>query len=639
MEIIRVLCIDDEIHDRALIRHALEKESRGFVMVEADSRESFAQFLIEADFDVVLSDFNILGFEGLEVIREVKKRRPEVPVIVVTGTGSEEIAVKALKQGADDYVIKSPQHIAQLPHTIRQVLEARKTRERLRESEEKYRSMMEAMREPTYICSPDFRVGYMNPAMIERVGRDATGELCYQAINALPERCPWCSYEQVKQGLPSIDEVLSPLDNRNFLVSSSPIFHPDGTISKMTIYRDITEYKKVEEERKNLQTQLLQAQKMDAIGRLAGGVAHDFNNMLTIILGHGEALLDELQPEDPLREDVVQILEAGRRSAALTRQLLVFSRKQTQQLKVLSLNDLISNLNKMLQRLIGENIAVELLLEEGLAPVKADPGQLEQVIVNLAVNARDAMPEGGRLIIETANVELDDLYCKRHAKMIPAGCYVRLSLTDTGCGMDQDTQAKIFEPFFTLKKQGEGTGLGLATVYGIVKQSGGYIWVYSEPEHGSTFKIYFPRVESELENGSQPVASVTVQNGSGEHILVVEDEKELRRMAEKVLSRLGYRVSVAADGSAAIGLVEEGLQPDLLLTDVIMPGLAGPEVANTIRRRLPQLKVLYMSGYTGNAVAHYGVLDQNRTFLQKPFSAHELAAKVQQVLGGRLLVN
>ncbi len=402
-------------------------------------------------------------------------------------------------------------------------------------------------------------------------------------------------------------------------------------INYVAVKRDITRQIRIRKEKKQLQEQLQQAQKVEAIGRLAGGVAHDFNNMLSIILGYGESLLDQLHTGDPMREDVKEIMEAGRRSAALTRQLLAFSRKQTLQPTVLDLNDIISNLEKMLGRLIGEDIELNLLLAENLGLVMADPGQIEQVIMNISVNARDAMPMGGKLLIESTNIELDRIYADDHPSVIP-GRYAMVAITDTGFGMDNDTLLKVFEPFFTTKGKNQGTGLGLSTVYGIVKQSGGNIWVYSERGHGTTFKVYLPIIDAEKTIEKKSPERDNIQ-GHGELIIVVEDEKSVRRLMIKVLTKLDYQVKIAANGGEALLLIEEyGLEPDLVITDVIMPGVGGAALIKRLKKTRPELKVLYMSGYTDSAIVHHGILDSDTPFIQKPFTVRELIAKVQEVL-------
>jgi len=392
--------------------------------------------------------------------------------------------------------------------------------------------------------------------------------------------------------------------------------------SKVT--RDITE-------RKQLELQLLHAQKMEAVGRLAGGVAHDFNNLLTIINGYSEMMLDDLEAQDPKRSNLQEIKKAGERAAALTRQLLAFSRQQVLEPRVLDLNAAVADMDKMLRRLIGEDI--DLVTSHGaeLGQVKADPGQIEQVIMNLAVNARDAMPKGGKLTIETSNVDLDENYSQRHVQVAP-GSFVMVAVTDTGCGMDQETQAKIFEPFFTTKEIGKGTGLGLATVYGIVKQSGGFIWVYSEIGRGTTFKIYLPRVQEVPATVEPSIARPAPDRGS-ETILVVEDEESLRTLVRTVLRANGYLVLEASRGEEALQICkhQDGII-HLMLTDMVMPQMSGRELATRVARVRPETKVLFMSGYTDNAVVHQGGLDEGTPFIQKPFTPDTLTRKVREVL-------
>ena len=384
-------------------------------------------------------------------------------------------------------------------------------------------------------------------------------------------------------------------------------------------------------ERRKLEGQLRQSQKMEAVGKLAGGIAHDFNNLLTVITGYSELLLSQLGEESPLGKEVEEIKRAGERAASLTHQLLAFSRRQVLQPKVVDLNEVVSNIEKMLRRLIGENVELRTFLGTGLWSVKADPGQIEQVLVNLVVNARDAMPVGGKLTIETGNEFLDEEYSRGHLPALP-GQYVRLAISDTGVGMDEKAMSQVFEPFYTTKELGKGTGLGLSTVYGIVKQSGGYIWVYSEPGKGSTFKVYFPRTEDREEDPHKAVSPVEDLRGE-KTVLVVEDEESIRNLACAVLSGYGYSVLPACDGEDALRVAgEHDGEISLLLTDVVMPRMGGRELYDRIRRQRPEIKVLYMSGYTDNAIVHHGVLDPGTAFLQKPYSPISLARKVMEVL-------
>jgi len=388
-------------------------------------------------------------------------------------------------------------------------------------------------------------------------------------------------------------------------------------------------------ERKRLENQFRQAQKMEAVGRLAGGVAHDFNNLLTIINGYSEMVLERLDSSDPTRGQLEEIRKAGERAGSLTRQLLAFSRQQMLAPRVLDLNTLVTDVEKMLRRLIGEDIDLAIVRDPGLGQVKADSGQIEQILLNLAVNARDAMPEGGKLVIETANVELDEAYADQHG-LVPPGSYVLLAVNDTGIGMNAETQAHIFEPFFTTKEQGKGTGLGLATVYGIVKQSAGFIWVYSELGRGTTFKIYLPRIDEPGE--SVPASEARGHSvGGAETILLVEDEGALRALAARILQALGYRVLESDSPEDALRIGEQHQEPiHLLLTDVVMPRISGRKIAESLAFLRPALKVLYMSGYTDDAVFRNGVLEPGATFIQKPFTPAALARKVREVLDAGL---
>ena len=385
-------------------------------------------------------------------------------------------------------------------------------------------------------------------------------------------------------------------------------------------------------ERKALENQLQQARRMEAVGRLAGGIAHDFNNLLTIIKGYVEMATNRSAAQPELRSDLQHIGDASERASTLVRQLLAFSRKQVLKPEVLDLNSIVLNLDKLLRRLLAEFIDMRTIVGTDVGTVKADPGQIEQVIMNLVVNARDAMPNGGRLLIETSNVELDDTYAQDHATVRP-GRYVMLAVTDTGIGMTADTVAHIFEPFYTTKGSGSGTGLGLSTVYGIVKQSGGYIWVYSEPGKGTTFKVYLPRVGDRVEGPSTMETPTLAAHKGNETILLVEDESAVRELTHMILSGRGYSVLEALNPQDAERLAESyGSEIHLLLTDVVMPGISGRDLARKLTARHPNLRVLYMSGYTYNVIAEDGTLEEGLSFLQKPFTPQILTQKVRETL-------
>jgi signal transduction histidine kinase len=385
-------------------------------------------------------------------------------------------------------------------------------------------------------------------------------------------------------------------------------------------------------ERRQLEEQLRGAQRMEAIGRLAGGIAHDFNNLLTAMTYSTQLLAESLPPDDARQENVEEIQHATGRAASLTQQLLAFGRRQVLIPRMLNLNDAVTDVERMLTRLIGEDVELATVCGPDLGMVKADLGQLEQVLVNLAVNARDAMPKGGVLLIETANITFDRSYAERHPVVVP-GDYVMVAVTDTGTGIDEETQAHIFEPFFTTKEPGKGTGLGLATVYGIVKQSGGFIWVYSEPRFGTTFKIYLPRVTGELptQRRATPVASVSLQGT--ETVLLVEDEELLRRLMRRMLERQGYKILEARHGNDALRLCDEYQGDiDVLVTDVVMPEMGGRELAESLKKVRPGTQVIFMSGYTGVDAVRRGFLEPDAAFLQKPLSPETLTRKIREVL-------
>ena len=411
------------------------------------------------------------------------------------------------------------------------------------------------------------------------------------------------------------------------LLSTSQIKDNDGAvIGTFGISQDITERKRLEE-------QLAVSQKMEAVGQLAGGIAHDFNNLLGVMIGYSELLQEGFPPNDPCVRKLQQIKRAGDRAASLTRQLLAFSRKQVIQPRVIDLNALVSDVNKLLTRLVREDIELLCKLKPGLGSIKADPTQVEQVIINLVVNARDAMPSGGKLIIETANTYLDESYCQSHASVKP-GRHVMIAISDTGTGMDEKTQAHIFEPFFTTKEQGKGTGLGLATVYGIVKQSGGSIWVYSQLGRGTTFKIYFPCVDEAVQVVESTQGSSELRGS--ETILLAEDAEGMRDLISELLMRNGYTVLSAKSSPELLGLAERQSAPiHLLLTDVVMPQMNGRDLADRLQAANPKMRVIYMSGYTTDAIMHHGVLREGIDFIEKPFSEEALMRKLREVLDRR----
>jgi two-component system cell cycle sensor histidine kinase/response regulator CckA len=516
---------------------------------------------------------------------------------------------------------------------LRDVGEREQAEAKLRDSEEQYRFLFENNPQPMWVYDEetlDFLA--VNEAAVQHYGYSRDEFLAMNLENIHPSEEIPALYDQAGQRAgPSASHSLRRWTHRKkdgMLIEVETTGNPilfQGRHARLILATDVTA-------RASLEAQLVQAQKMDSIGRLAGGIAHDFNNLLGVITGYG-ALLKKRIPDDPrLRKYIEEILLAADRAVGLTSQLLVFSRKQVLEPRTLNLNVVVEDVEKMLRRLIGEDIQFETVFEKHLGLVKADPGQLGQVLMNLAINARDAMPRGGRLVIETANVSLDADYAHFHPGVEP-GDYAMLAVTDTGQGMTPEIQAHIFEPFFTTKEAGKGTGLGLATVHGIVKQSGGHIWLYSEPGHGTTFKIYLPRIEGADAIDERAAVPAEIKRGS-ETVLLVEDDAPLRELVRECLTENGYTVLEAGKADEAEQLFDR--HPiHLLVTDVVMPMASGPALAERLRSLRSGLKVLYMSGYTDDAMARHGALDEGSAFLQKPFTAEALMRKVRDVLDGR----
>jgi len=513
-----------------------------------------------------------------------------------------------------------------------------KAEDDLRASETRYRRLFESAKDGILILDADTgQVVDVNPFLIALLGYSHADFLGKNVWDLGPFKDVAVSRNvfkelQEKEYVRYEDLPLETRDGRliNVEFVSNVYLVGQARVIQCNI-RDITERKRAEEQRKKLERQLQVSQKMEAIGSLAGGVAHDFNNLLSVILSYTEFAMQALREGDPLKADLLEVKKAGDRAAVLTRQLLAFGRKQLLQPVPLNLNHVAEGVEKMLRRILGEDIDYVQVLAPDLGVVRADPGQIEQVLMNLVVNARDAMPEGGKLTIETSNVDIDEEYAAHHVGVKP-GSYVRLAVTDTGCGMDDQTKTQLYEPFFTTKEKGKGTGLGLSTVYGIVKQSGGNIWVYSELGLGTTFKIYLPRELSVKATANRLRAILKPARGT-ETILVVEDEEALRKVAMRSLEAAGYTVLAAAAGDEAllISAQHAGII-HLLLTDVVMPRMSGQALAQSLLKTRPMAKVLYMSGYADNAFVHHGVVDEGTHFIGKPFTATDITRKVRDVL-------
>jgi len=627
---LRVLFVDDCSDDVRLSIRVLEKAGYEVHPRLAETPEQFGQALNSGDYDLILCDYRLRGWNGREVLAMVRDSGRELPVVLVTGTLGEETAVEMIKLGAVDFVLK--QRLSRLPLAIERALREKQMRAERKRAEERLRlfgRIVESSTEAIAILTPE---GYFSEhnaahqALTEYSIEELRGYTPELVVGEGPFQEQW---QQMVSGASMEREMRIRTKSgreKEVEVSAFPITGDAGQVlCIVAIVRDISE-------RRRLQVQLQQAAKMEAVGRLAGGVAHDFNNLLNVIIGYSELMLERRDAGDFLERGAREIRKAADRAAGLTRQLLAFSRQQVLELKVLDLHDIIAEMRELLLRMLGEDVELVVMPAEVLGRVRADPGQIGQVLMNLAANSRDAMPRGGRFIIETANVVIDETYSAQHADM-PPGSYVVLSVSDTGSGMSPETRSHIFEPFFTTKEKGKGTGLGLATVYGIVKQSGGYIWVYSEPDLGATFKLYLPRVDAEPER-VQPVAATTPNCCGSETLLVVEDEAGVRLLVRDYLRLRGYTVLEAEHGEEALRIAgRHSGEISLMITDVIMPGMNGRELAERMAALRPAMKVLYMSGYAETAVYRKGVLEPGAPFLQKPFGPPDLGRKVRDVLG------
>jgi len=636
---LRILLVEDNPGDVLLIQETLGDGQGEFELESVERLAAALERLRTGGIHVVLLDLTLPDSAGLGTFTAVRTNAPDVPIVVLTGLSDEALAVATVRDGAQDYLVKGQVDGNLLGRTIRYAFERNQVRRQLetserqlRESEVSYRTLVERAPMGIYRSSAEGKFLSVNAALVRMLGYDSP-----EAVQQLDMARDVYADPAERQRLldrdtyteREYDEVEATWKRKDGLLLKVQLSVravrnvASGVAYYETIVRDVTEQRR-------LQAQLMQAQKMEAVGRLAGGVAHDFNNLLTVIISYSDLLLEDLGRDDPKREDVAAVRKAAEGAAALTHQLLAFSRQQVLQPKVLDVNATVANTEKLLRRLIGEDIQLVAKLGSGLGSVKADPGQIEQVIMNLAVNARDAMPAGGQLTIETANVEMDEAYVRGHPLAQP-GRYVMLAVSDTGTGMDEQTKAHIFEPFFTTKELGKGTGLGLATVYGIVKQSGGFIWLYSEPGHGTSFKIYMPRVDESAERAT-PAAAAPLPRGT-ETILVVEDAPAVRAVTRQVLERQGYTVLEAPNGGAALVLATKHHGPiHLLLTDVVMPGVNGRQLAEQLARPRPDMMVLFTSGYTDDSVVRHGVLESGIAYLQKPFTPDGVARKVREVL-------
>jgi PAS domain S-box-containing protein len=644
----KMLVVDDEQGIRITLKEFLKED--GYEVHVAENADAAIKLLRQIEFDVVVSDIILPRVTGVDLLKAIREVAPYVKVIMMTGEPTVETAAESLRSGAFDYlfkpiskdvvlkIVRNALNIKTLEEDKRRLEEENRRYQEnlehlvgertkaLRDSENRLRTILDSI--PVGVVTIDMethKITDVNPfaaRLLALPKEQIIGSRCYRFI------CP------SEEGACPVTDQGERIEN-----SESVLVLENG--DKIPILRTVSRFMLGKREyllesfidladRKKLETQLQQTQKMEAIGTLAGGVAHDFNNLLTSILGNSELALAKIDLDDPLHEEIEEIKNAGQRAAALTRQLLIFSRKQIIQPRILNLNEIISDIKKMLVRMIEEHIELKMNYAPDLQSVNIDPTQIEQVVFNLAANARDAMPSGGTLTIETENLELNEKHFQRPLIDKEPGPYIKLSIRDNGVGMDEETQTHIFEPFFTTKEIGKGTGLGMSTVYGIVKQNGGFIQVDSEKGRGTTFEIYLPAVEGSTEPKTMP--SHEVSPGS-ESVLVVEDDHSLRKLVCNILEKYGYQVQEAPNGEEALKVIAENEKPiHLLVTDVIMPGMGGRMLAERLQSQQPDIKVLFMSGYMDQTISHQDLSAAELNFIEKPFSPQKLANKIREIL-------
>jgi two-component system, cell cycle sensor histidine kinase and response regulator CckA len=643
-EPIRILIVEDQPTDAELAKREICKAIESCVFQRVETREDYLAALEAFKPNLIITDYRMPRFDGLTALKLALEKVPFTPVIIMTGAINEDTAVECMKAGAANYIIKEQlkrlgQAVLHALEEKRVLLERHKAELALRESEERYRTLVHTLPDALIVADMNGNVVYEAPSTLRLYGYDTSDDLSGRRV------VDWIHPDYQAKAHNLIEDLKTGRDVRHqeFILTKrdGSSFHGELSASSMrdaqgnvtgflALVRDISDRKQAEVERVQLQAQLLQAQKMESIGRLAGGVAHDFNNMLSVILGYAELIQTQLAKENPLLNDVMQIERAGRRAKDITQQLLAFSRKQIIEPAMMDLNEFITGTQKGLSRLIGEDINLQFSPGADLYKIKFDRSQLDQILINLAANARDAMPQGGKLKIETSNVQIDEAFSKEHLMLTP-GDYVLLTVTDSGVGMDKETLAHAFEPFFTTKAVGKGTGLGLATVYGIVIQGGGFIAAASEPGRGSIFDIYFPRMAEEA-TVAEGIPEFSMKQGTG-RVLVVEDDPMVRDLTVAMLESVGYTVRAAETPSAALEYCKKNRDPiDLLITDVVMPELSGVELRDRIQAMKPDLKVLFISGYASDIIAHHGILDEGVNFIRKPFTMSDLAKAVQNVI-------
>jgi PAS domain S-box-containing protein len=628
----RILIVEEDSSSAQSLCGALESsQDSAFQFVRAASLESGLPVLAAEAADALLLNPFVLDCSGIPTVARIHSQFDSLPIIVLIPHEKEALGQRFLDAGASEYAVLETLTPALLEKVLFYALERKRTESALRRSEKRFQDLFDNAMDILFTLDTQGNIISLNKSAEDVMGWPRN-EVLLKNIKSFvaPEHLNVCAQMMQRlldgEQLQHFEVGMLRKDGRKVLLETSArvIRSNDEIEGIQGIARDVTE-------RRHLEGMVRQSQKLEAIGRLSGGLAHDFNNLLCVISGHTELLSERLETEHPGVKNVTQIKKAVDSATSLVRQLLAFSRKQVFHPRTLDLNAIVVETEKLLGRLIGEHVEFFSSLHPALGSVRVDPVQIEQVLVNLVLNARDAMPQGGKLIIATNNVDLEQDYRSKHSS-IPAGKYVVLAVTDNGSGMDEETQHRIFEPFYTTKELGKGTGLGLATVYGIVKQSGGSIWVYSEPGQGTTFKIYFPRVDQALAAESSRKVQPDLQSGT-ETVLLVENSEPLRALAREFLKSSGYAVLEAENGKEALRIANAfGAPIHLLLTDVIMPGMGGKQLADQLTSLRPATKVLYMSGYSDDAIVQSGMLGTELIFLEKPFTRDILLRKVRGVL-------
>ncbi len=633
---IRILLIEDNPGDARLIEEMLKEAGDEFELEWADCLSSGISRIKIDGFDVILLDLGLPDSQGLATLMALSEIKPEAPVIVLTGLADEATGTQAVHNGAQDYLIKGQVDKNLLMRSIKYAIERKRAEEELREANQFNLQIIESAKEGIIVYGPDLKYQVWNPFMEKLTGFSANEVLGKHPLEVFP----FLRTTEIMAGIEkALQGEISEAKRIQFNVSktglsvwvsdiSGPLRNSqEEIIGVIGMVRDITEHHKLEE-------QLRQSQKMEAIGTLAGGVAHDFNNILSVIMGYGTMVMDCLEDGSTSKKDIKEVLTAAERAATLTKRLLVFSRKQVVEVKPVNINETILSLQKMLNRIISENIDFKLDLADKPLVVMADAGQIEQVLMNLTVNAKDVMPDGGHLTISTRLEEIDDTYIAAFGYGRP-GKYALITVTDTGSGMDEETRQKIFEPFFTTKGIGEGTGLGLSIAYGIVKQHHGYINVDSEPGHGAIFKIYLPVPSSESKILKEDLLNPKSENPKpgNETILVAEDDAPLRKLSRIALESHGYTVILAEDGEDAIKKFAENREKiKLVMLDMIMPKKSGKEAYDEIRKTSPEVKVLFVSGYTMDIIKTCEITEDGLDFMLKPVRPMVLLRKVREIL-------